>query len=133
MLRLGLLKTHDVGFHVGKKGVEVTLSVTGTNSVDIPRSEGDGHLTRLGVCLRCVAHAACQPLSQPAGKLGENRQALAQGGTMGFALLKLAGLYFIVLFMGILAFHWATWIGIAYSVFWVWFTYSQVHSAWKKN
>ncbi len=52
---------------------------------------------------------------------------------MGIALLKLAGLYLIVLFMGILAFHWATWIGIAYSVFWVWFTYSQVRSAWKKN
>jgi hypothetical protein len=58
---------------------------------------------------------------------------MAEGVNMGFALLKLAGLYLIVLFMGILAFHWATWIGIAYSVFWVWFTYSQVRSAWKKN
>jgi hypothetical protein len=56
-----------------------------------------------------------------------------KGANMGFALLKLAGLYLIVLFMGILAFQWATWIGIAYSVFWVWFTYSQVRSAWKKN
>lgn len=52
---------------------------------------------------------------------------------MGFALLKLVGLYLIVLFMGILAFQWATWIGIVYSVFWIWFTYSQVRSAWKKN
>lgn len=52
---------------------------------------------------------------------------------MGAALLKLAGLYFLVFIMGILAFHWATWIGVVYTVFWVWFTFSQVRGLWKKN
>ncbi len=52
---------------------------------------------------------------------------------MAMVLLKLAGLYFLVFVLGILAFHWATWIGVVYTAFWVWFTYSQVRSAWKKN